>query len=41
MSTVDYVLLVLIGVYALFAARRIKEKCGGNCSACCGCTRAK
>ncbi len=41
MGGVDWVLLALIGAYTLFAARRLRRKCGGNCGACRGCTRVK
>lgn len=40
MGTFDYALLTLLGVYAVFVARR-KRKCSDDCGACRGCTRAK
>ena len=42
MGILDCVLLVLIGAYALFAARRLrKPRCNGDCSACRGCNRVE
>ena len=42
MGAVDWVLLALIGAYAVFAARRLrKPRCDGNCGVCRGCKRTK
>ena len=42
MGGLDCVLLAFLGVYALFAVRRLrKPRCGSNCGACRGCGRAK
>lgn len=40
MGTFDYALLTLIGVYAVFVARRVKKRCS-DCGACRGCERTK
>ena len=41
MGAFDYALLALLGTYVLFAVRRLKKTCGGDCGACRGCKRAK
>lgn len=41
MGTFDYALLTLIGVYAVFVARRVKKRCSSDCGACRGCERTK
>ena len=41
MGAFDCVLLALLGAYTLYAVRRAKKTCGGNCGACRGCKRAK
>ena len=42
MGAFDYLLLALLGAYALFAARRLrKPQCGGDCGACRSCNRAE
>ena len=43
MGAVDWVLLALLGAYAVFAARRLQKEyaCSGDCGACRGCKRAK
>ena len=44
MTAFDYLLLTLIGAYAVFAAwrcKRHKADCNGNCGACRGCKRTE
>ena len=39
MGAADHLLLAFLGAYTLYAVRRAKKTCGGDCGACRGCGR--